>query len=202
MKALARMQVHELSVRCQLWHGVLPESVTISVDAFQRLWDLHPSAYPEIKMHGRRVKIPRWQQAYGADYRFSGQVSKALPIPQLLSSLIAWVKKEIDDRLNGMLLNWYDADLGHYIGRHRDSTANMVYGAPIVTISFGESRLFRLRPWSKSTENAKWDFLVRHGSIIVIPFETNLAFTHEVTRTSADRGRRISVTLRAFETNA
>ena len=72
-------------------------------------------------MHGRFVKIPRWQQAYGVDYRFSGKVSKALPIPVLLTPLVVWAKNQIDDRLNGMLLNWYDADLGHYIGRHRDS---------------------------------------------------------------------------------
>lgn len=191
----------ELGCEHGLWTGALPQALVLTFSQFETLWNNHPAAFQEIKMHGKWVKIPRWQQAYGVDYRFSGQVSKALPIPELLSPLLVWAKKEINERLNGMLLNWYDADQGHYIGRHRDSTANMVCGASIVTISFGESRLFRIRPWRKDSENAKRDFLVKHGSVVVLPYETNLTFTHEIVRTSADRGHRISVTLRAFETN-
>ena len=45
-----------------------------------------------------------------------------------------------------MLLNWYDAAQRHYIGAHRDSTVGLVSGAPIVTISLGATRTFRLRP--------------------------------------------------------
>lgn len=179
---------------------MIPQDLALSLAQYENLWAFHPPEFQVIKMHRKWVKIPRWQQAYGVDYRFSGQVSKALPIPELLSPLLVWAKKEIDERLNGILLNWYDADQGHYIGRHRDSTANMVCGAPIVTISFGESRLFRIRPWRKHSGNLKWDFVVENGSVILIPFETNLAFTHEIAQTSADRGRRISVTLRAFDT--
>lgn len=26
-------------------------------------------------MHGRKVKTPRWQQAYGADYRYTGNTA-------------------------------------------------------------------------------------------------------------------------------
>jgi alkylated DNA repair dioxygenase AlkB len=195
------LQFHPLHAGKGFFATVLPVELLLSAAQFNTLWNLHPSEFPEIKMHGRVVKIPRWQQAYGADYRFSGQVSKALPIPELLTPLIVWAKNQIDGRLNGMLLNWYNADLGHYIGRHRDSTASMICGAPIVTISFGESRLFRLRPWRENSGNLKWDFIVKNGSIILIPFETNLAFTHEIARSCSDRGRRISVTLRAFETN-
>ena len=36
--------------------------------------------------------------------------------------------------------------LDHYIGAHRDSTASMIEGVPIVTVSLGEERAFRLRP--------------------------------------------------------
>lgn len=102
----------------------------------------------------------------------------------------------VDERLNGMLLNWYDGSLGHYIGKHRDSTKKLVHGVPIVTISFGEQRTFRLRPWKKKGTR---DFAARCGSVFVMPFETNLAWTHEVPRSAKCQSRRISVTLRAFE---
>lgn len=102
----------------------------------------------------------------------------------------------IEPCLNGLLLNWYDGSLGHYIGRHRDSTRNMVKDAPIVTISCGETRTFRLRPWQGEGSQ---DFPATDGAIFIMPFATNLAWTHEVPKTRSAVGRRISITIRAFE---
>lgn len=85
--------------------------------------------------------------------------------------------------------------LGHYIGRHRDSTRNMVEGAPIVTVSFGERRNFRLRPCKGKGFK---DFPATDGTVFIMPYETNLAWTHEVPKSAKLRGRRISITFRAF----
>ena len=131
------------------------------------MWSLHPTDYHEIKIHGRLVKTPRWQQAYGNDYHYTGRVNTALPVPDILQLLHAWCRANIDERLNGLVLNWYDGSLGHYIGNHRDSTTNMCDGAPIVTVSFGESRVFRLRPWKAKTNR---DFAAKDGSIFLMPY--------------------------------
>jgi len=136
-----------LSPDCDFSSGVLPDSFSWNSAQFDLLWDARPQAYHEILMRGRLVKTPRWQQAYGADYHYTGRVNSALPTPSLLSLFLAWAKEAIDDRLNGILVNWYDLSLGHYIGKHRDSRANMFAGSPIVTISLGTGRTFRLRPW-------------------------------------------------------
>jgi hypothetical protein len=98
---------------------------------------------------------------------------------------LAWAREAVDPRLNGLLFNWYDADHAHYIGKHRDSTKQMITGAPIVTISLGATRLFRLRPWRGA---GMVDIEVDHGSVLVIPFATNLLWTHEVPHRAADRG--------------
>jgi alkylated DNA repair dioxygenase AlkB len=119
-----------------------------------------------------------------------------MPVPKI-RAIVSWCKDGIDRRLNGLLLNWYDGTLGHYIGKHRDSTKNMVKGAPIVTLSFGKRRTFRLRPWRTSGEHV--DFDAENGTMFVMPYETNLAWTHEVPTSTRSRGRRISFTLRAFE---
>jgi len=71
----------------------------------------------------------------------------------------------------------------------------MVPGAPIVTISLGDRRVFRLRPWKGRGVR---DFEVANGTVIVMPYDTNLTWTHEVPGRAQDRGRRISLTLRAF----
>jgi alkylated DNA repair dioxygenase AlkB len=112
-----------------------------------------------------------------------------------MTPFLSWAREAVDARLNGLLFNWYDAERAHYIGKHRDSTKNMIEGAPIVTISLGASRLFRLRPWRKP---GIVDLEADHGAVIVIPYATNLEWTHEVPHRAADHGRRISITLRGF----
>lgn len=192
-------QTHELAGGHEFLTGQLPRELVDQTD-FDRLWDLHPPEFPEIQMHGRRVKIPRWQQAYGVNYRFSGQVSEALPVPASLEPIPGWCRSAMDPALNGLLLNWYDGQLGHYIGRHRDSTRNLVPNSAIVTVSFGEERVFRLRPWPHRPDTKPTDFRTSNGSVFILPWATNQAFTHEVAGSKRLMGRRISVTIRAFVT--
>ncbi len=191
-------QSHLVGPGCEFLTGCLPQELLNSV-SFDALWELHPDEFPEIHLHGHRVPIPRWQQAYGVDYHFSGQVSPALAVPDSLGPLLRWSQTHIDAGLNGLLLNWYDGHLGHYIGRHRDSVKNLIPGSGIVTVSLGEGRIFRLRPWPYASGNSSIDFPTHHGSVFVLPWETNRHFTHEVTKSSKLTGRRISVTLRAFK---
>ena len=187
---------HRLDDEHAFFESELPAQLRLDGAAFEELWRLHPDTFHEIKMHGKLVKTPRWQQAYGADYRYTGNTNRALPVPAMLEPLHAWARETIDQRLNGLLLNWYDAEREQYIGKHRDSTIDMVKGAPIVTVSFGSERTFRLRPWKRDGFR---DFAARDGAVFVMPFATNLAFTHEVPHSAQSEGRRISVTLRAFE---
>ena len=160
----------------------------------EALWALHPTEHTVLVMYGKPVPIPRFQRAYGRDYRFSNQTSPAEPIPALLEPFLAWART-VDPRMNGLLLNWYDAAHGHRIGPHRDSQSGLVEGAPILTMSFGATRCFRLKRY-RGTERV--DVEVGHGSAVVIPWETNEAWTHEVPHRASDKGRRISVTVRAF----
>ena len=80
-------------------------------------------------------------------------------------------------------------------GRHRDSVRGMVDGAPIVTISLGEARPFRLRPWRRQ---GFVDFAAPNGTVLVLPYATNRAWTHEVPQSKRATGRRISLTFRGF----
>jgi alkylated DNA repair dioxygenase AlkB len=71
----------------------------------------------------------------------------------------------------------------------------MIEGAPIVTVSYGATRTFRLRPWKGDGVR---DFEARDGTVFVMPYATNRAWTHEVPHNAKSLGRRISITLRAF----
>lgn len=179
--------------------GTLPEPLVPDAAGFAALWSIHPPEFHEIKLHGRPVKTPRWQQAYGADYRYTGSTNRALPLVSPMPAWLEWARERLDPRLDGLLLNWYDGAAGHYIGRHRDSEINRVEGSPIVTLSFGEARMFRMRPWRAE---GFVDVPATNGSVIVIPWGTNRAFTHEVPASKKALGRRISVTIRAFHAGA
>ncbi len=193
---LPSFEVYRLEDGCEFYAGSLPSELSAEEFDFEQLWNLHPDEYHEIEIHGRRVKTPRWQQAYGTDYHYTGRVNRALPIPEQLKATLSWAQAEIAKPLNGMLLNWYDGALGHYIGKHRDSIRHMVAGSPIVTISLGQHRTFRLRGWRQP---GRHDFEASHGTVFVMPYATNLAWTHEVPKSARLRKRRISITLRALE---
>lgn len=194
-QGLTGFVAHALDDQHQLHRGSLPAELDPDESAMAALWSLHPEDYHEIKMHGRNVKTPRWQQAYGADYRYTGRVNRARPTTPEMQPFLDWGRAHVHPQLNGLLFNWYDAQHGHYIGKHRDSTKGMVEGAPIVTISLGETRIFRLRPWKQSGYR---DFEAPHGTVFVMPYATNLAWTHEVPHFKHYTRRRISITLRAF----
>ena len=188
-------QLGALDAQHSLWQGRLPDGVSPNAQQFEELWALHPEDYNQIRIHGRTIKTPRWEQAYNKAYCYSGATNSALPVPEQIYPLWNWAKDTIDARLNGILLTWYDGGLGHYIGKHRDSTQNMIWGAPIVTISLGQPRVFRLRPWQGKGFQ---DFPTEHGRVFIMPYETNLAWTHEVPASKKHQGRRIAIALRAF----
>ncbi len=179
-----------------LWTGTLPKDLLPSPSEFTALWNLHPEDFHTIKVLGKAVKTPRWQQAYNKTYRYTGNCNLARPVPEELRRFWQWSQKAIDCRLNGLLLNWYDGKLGHYMGKHRDTTTDLIVGVPIVTISLGEARIFRLRPWQGKGFQ---DFLTSPGRVFIVPHATNLAWTHEIPASKKSSGRRISITLRAFK---
>ena len=145
-------EAHVLDDGHRFFVGRLPAELCPNGAGFEVLWNLHPKDFDDFKMMGKLTKLPRWQQAYGKDYHFSGRTSEARPIPPVLDPFLRWSRERIDDRLNGLLLNWYDGELGHYIGPHNDEIIGLVPGAPIVGVpqsSDQERTLSPLgAPWS------------------------------------------------------
>ena len=163
---------------------------------WQTIWDAHPAEQMKIVIYDKEMLAPRWVQAYGTDYAYSGQVAKALPSPDWLIPFFNKAKT-ISPTANGALVNWYDGNLKHKIGAHRDNEAGLVAGTPIITISLGEERVFRFRKYK--AKETPIDVVVKDKSILVIPWDTNMNYTHEVPHFARYKGQRISVTFRTFK---
>jgi alkylated DNA repair dioxygenase AlkB len=65
-----------------------------------------------------------------------------------------------------------------------------------VTVSLGEQRIFLL---THPKLKVKRDFLADAGTVFIMPYNTNLAWKHSGPKLARHRGRRISITLRAFQ---
>ena len=137
---------HSLSGGLTFRSGKLPDLLVWTQEQFKQHWVRHPLERHTVKIIGKDIQVPRWQQAIGASYSYTGSRNNAVPVPRSLIPLLEWSQQMIDSRLNGMLLNYYEG-AEDYIGAHHDSTKGLVSGSPIVTISFGEKRIFRLTRW-------------------------------------------------------
>jgi hypothetical protein len=186
---------HEIVGAHGIWVGRLPDELVPGDDEFERLWRLHPAAQGRLRIHGRIVTAPRWNQSFGHAYDYNELARPPETLPARIAPYLDWARAKLDRRLNGVGVNWYDAKLGHYIGAHRDHREGLMRGAPMATMTFGEERPFRMRPWKG---RGYTDFAAPPGTVFVMPYATNLVATHEVPLLAGHRGRRISITVRAF----
>lgn len=169
---------------------------------FAQVWQLHPTEHGKIRIGEREIDVPRWQQSYNIPYWFSGMWHEAIAVPTELCSLWEFVNRLGYGSFNQILVNWYENG-HHYIGRHQDNEGQLVGGSPILTVSLGESRIFRIRRKGGKGE-AKWpvvkDMSVTDRTILVMWGSFQKELWHEVPKITGSKGRnvgpRISVTFR------
>lgn len=135
---------------------------------------------------------PRLIASYGEPgivYRYSGRDNAALPwTPALLE-----IKEKIETvagHYNYCLLNRYRSGQDS-MGMHADDEPEM--GPVIGSLSLGATRIFRIRHNStKETRN----FLVNHGSLIIMAGTMQQFWKHEIPKTKKNVGERINLTFR------
>jgi DNA ligase (NAD+) len=179
--------------------GVLPSNL-LNVP-FDSLWNLHPKEAGKVMMYGKLLDVPRWQKTYGKDYKFSGIVHKGEKIPKEFQQYLDWVNTLGYGEFNQVFVNWYK-DGTHYIGKHRDSEHEIIKDSAIVSISFGETRIFRLRNY-KTNEIVR-DIKMTNGDVLVMGGKFQTELTHEVPKITGKNasliGPRINLTFRQFTT--
>lgn len=193
------------------WVALQRRVLPVSPEEFEHLWSLAPPEKAAGIVYGKKVTFPRRTAAFGRDYTFSGQTTVALDADQApgYAHYATWMTNA---NLNGVLINWYDAADGDYIGSHSDNEAQLCTDAPIVSITWTSTdnhfRRFRLKP--KNSAGLFPTFgegpgivSLRHGDALVMGGLCQKTHKHEIMpvrkRISAEsHGRRINVTLRRF----
>ena len=191
--------MQELSVNSWILTGQLPSNLTFD---FETLWNLHPSEFNKVKMGGVMVDTPRWQQSYIRGYYFTGVDHGSLPLPEEFKAFFEWSNTMYKDQLlfNQVLINWYNNG-NHYIGPHSDDTRPLVDNSPIMSISLGETRTFRIR--DKKTKDIVRDIELSNRDYVIMCGSMQQEFTHEIVKVNGLKGiktgKRINITMRVFK---
>ncbi|MEZ4887957.1 MAG: hypothetical protein R3E32_24730 [Chitinophagales bacterium] len=79
-----------LDEECQVYTSKSIDKFNLDSSNFFEICNLHPKDYHTIKFYGKEVLTPRWQQAYGKNYSYTGSKNNALPIPENLKIFLDW----------------------------------------------------------------------------------------------------------------
>lgn len=184
------------SIEHLLQEGCLPTKLHFSPDQFDELWELCPKS--KDRLWG--VDLPRFQQSYLKNYKFSGSIHQAKELPTVLQAIFDWAKSEFNQDFNQVFVNWYP-DGNSYMGKHADDETQFKKGSHILSVSLGETRTFRIHP--KYGGRKVLDIQVKNNTYILMKYPMQQHYKHSIVKINGDKGkqigRRINITFRVFQ---
>jgi len=192
-------RVPRIQLTSTSWVDVIqiPKELRLTKEEFEILWNLKPAELGKIRLFGKMIQVPRWQQTFGRDYFYSGLLHKSQPMHPILSRYMDWCKA-FSPTLNGCLVNWYQ-DHTHNIGFHSDAESELLPNSEIYSLSFGARREFVFQE-KKNTSN-KYVVPLTDGTLVVMGGTCQKTHKHAVPVSTGICGRRINITFRSFKKN-
>lgn len=175
----------------------IPSVAKFDGDKFEQLWLLHPEEFGRIKIYGKELSTPRWQQSYLKPYWFSGMIHDPLPLPELIQELYDWVKT-INPKINQCLINWYQ-DGNHYIGPHSDDETQLLPESDIFSFSYGAERQFYIHEKNGASLRTIHKIPMPHNSLVVMRGKMQRGYKHSVPKSARVNNRRVNITFRCFK---
>ena len=150
-----------------------------------------------VKIYGRDVPQPRlicFQGDAGISYQYSG-ITLGADDWDHLTGIVRYKLADIcDANVNSVLMNWY-RDHNDSIGFHSDDEPELGENPTVVSISFGETRLFEMRhKFDKAAPKIK--IPLSNGSLLVMKGETQKYWKHGIKKLKSPCGPRVSLTYR------
>lgn len=117
--------------------------------------------------------------------------------PKELREIQQRVEQETKIKFNSVLLNLYRNGKDG-VAWHSDRTGSSNKNMNIASVTFGETRLFRLRHKTR-TDVSQVEILLHHGSFLLMGDTTNSFWEHQVPKTARDVLPRINLTFRQIK---
>jgi alkylated DNA repair dioxygenase AlkB len=152
-----------------------------------------------IKMFGKLVMQPRLTAWYGdADksYTYSGITMKPNNWTKELLDIKTRIEAVSNVQFTSALLNLY-RDGQDSMGWHRDNERELGENPTIGSVSFGQSRIFKMREYA-TKENTR-SMQLTHGSFLCMQGETQHFWEHQIPKTKKILAERINITFRKLQ---
>lgn len=197
----------------------LPEKLKLTNSQFEDVWNKRPEERGKVKIYGKILDVPRYQQSFGKKYEFSGLMHNERNINDisLLSNLLEWCNNDLKDNylnelkyynnyidnsgetnyMNGILINWYENGL-EYIGPHSDDEKQLMLNFPIYSFSYGQCRDFKLH-CKKGISTKDFSVGLKNNSCVIMGGLMQKTHKHSLPIRKKITGKRINITIRAFK---
>ena len=198
------MQVMDATSWVEHRTGVM-KPTTVEVE---ELFEVMPAREdrPTISMFGKQVQIPRTQQLFG-DFQYEYSRVKMTPnpkLPSLVARCLAFANETYPAfQFNGALVDLYE-DGKDSVGAHADKERSLNSSAPILSFSFGGTRMFRIVANVKHTDAYIRDLKlqVQNDDLVVMGGDLQVGFQHSAPKTMKSTGSRFNITIMSFKENA
>lgn len=156
--------------------------------------------HDEATVYGKHYVTKRKVAWYGEkpfEYSYSGTTKKALPFTPGLLKLKQLVELKTGDSFNSCLCNLYHSG-EETMGWHSDAEKDLKKHGAIASLSFGAERKFAFK--HKQTKE-KLEFLLEHGSLLVMKGDTQDYWLHRLPPTKKIKEARVNLTFRTIVEN-
>lgn len=139
--------------------------------------------------------VPRmisWHADEGLTYSYSGITHPWQPWAPAMLEIRAALEKELKTPFNGCLANFYENERDS-VSPHADDEEDMQEGAPVVSVSLGETREFVVK---HMTTGARHVIPLEHGSLLIMRGDTQKVSRHSIPKARKVCGPRINLTFR------
>lgn len=146
----------------------------------------------DMPMYDKIVTAPRMVSWYSEANLNKEKNNSDWPLE--LQAIRARVENETHIKFNAVLLNLYRNGKDG-VGWHSDKTASSNKNMDIASVTFGETRMFRLRHKFRK-EIPQIEIPLHHGTFLLMAGTTNSFWQHQVPKTSRNVLPRINLTFR------
>lgn len=166
---------------------------------FERLQEEIQWKQESIRLFGREMLQPRltaWYGDAGRSYSYSGITLQPRDWTTALLQIKSRIEAVAQVRFNSALLNLYRHGKDS-MGWHRDNERSLGQNPVIGSVSFGETRTFRLR-YYKPKDMIK-TIQLNNGSFLLMKGATQHFWEHQVPKTTRKVNERINITFRIIK---
>lgn len=152
----------------------------------------------EMELYDKTVTAPRMIAWYEDKDNVGADLTKPDWTPELLT-IRSRVEESLKIKFNSVLLNLY-RDGNDGVAWHSDREQKIGRNPIIASVTFGETRMFRLRHKVRK-DIPQQEIPLHHGSLLLMAGTTNTYWQHQVPKTAKLILPRINLTFRRVKRN-